>query len=296
MGVEQSGSRDAERPFALPSSSYFGRRLLRCRELELAIGERTLIMGILNVTPDSFSDGGQYDSVERAVRRAFAMVDEGADMVDIGGESTRPGFTKVSVEEELDRVVPVIAALRQAGLQVPISIDTYKAEVAKAALEAGAHIVNDIWGFKENDEISSVAAAYGCPVILMHNRKSAEYRQFTAEVLDDLRESVEIARKSGVREDQIILDPGIGFGKTYEHNLLLMNRLHQVSALGYPVLLGTSRKSMIRSTLNVTPEDAVEGTAATVALGIAQGCSIMRVHDVKAMKRVAAMTDAMIRR
>ncbi|MDF2720160.1 MAG: dihydropteroate synthase [Paenibacillus sp.] len=296
MGDEQSGSRVEERPFAQPSSAYFGRRVLRCRELELAIGERTLIMGILNVTPDSFSDGGRYDSVERAVRRAFAMVDEGADMVDIGGESTRPGFTKVSVEEEIDRVVPVIAALRQAGLQVPISIDTYKAEVAKAALEAGAHIVNDIWGFKENDEISAVAAAYECPVILMHNRKNAEYSRFTAEVLDDLRESVEIARNSGIKEDQIILDPGIGFGKTYEHNLLLMNRLHRVSELGYPVLLGTSRKSMIRSTLNVTPEDAVEGTAATVALGIAQGCSIMRVHDVKAMKRVAAMTDAMIRR
>jgi dihydropteroate synthase len=155
--------------------------------------------------------------------------------------------------------------------------------------------VNDIWGFKENDEIANVAAAYDCPVILMHNRKSAEYRQFTAEVLDDLRESVEIARKAGIQDDRIVLDPGIGFGKTYEQNLLLMNRLRQVAALGYPVLLGTSRKSMIRSTLGVAPEDALEGTAATVALGIAQGSAIMRVHDVKAMKRVAAMTDAMIR-
>ncbi|TMV44316.1 dihydropteroate synthase [Paenibacillus mesophilus] len=269
--------------------------MLKCRNLELTIGERTLIMGILNVTPDSFSDGGQYVSVEKAVERSFAMVEEGADMIDVGGESTRPGFTKVTVQEELDRVVPVIRALVEAGLPVPISIDTYKAEVAKGALEAGAHIVNDIWGFKENDEIANVAAAYDCPVILMHNRRSADYGQYMTEVLEDLRESVEIARGAGIGDDRIILDPGIGFGKTYEHNLLLMNRLHQVAALGFPVLLGTSRKSMIRNTLGVTPEDALEGTAATVALGIAQGCAIMRVHDVKAMKRVAAMTDAMIR-
>lgn len=295
MERDKFGGGDAERPFAQPSSAYFMRRMLKCRNLELTIGERTLMMGILNITPDSFSDGGQYVSVEKAVERAFAMVEEGADMIDVGGESTRPGFTKVSVQEELERVVPVIRALVEAGLPVPISIDTYKAEVAKGALEAGAHIVNDIWGFKENDKIAHVAAAYDCPVILMHNRRSADYGHYIAEVLEDLRESIEIARKAGISDDRILLDPGIGFGKTYEQNLLLMNRLHQVAALGFPVLLGTSRKSMIRSTLGVTPEDALEGTAATVALGIAQGCAIMRVHDVKAMKRVAAMTDAMIR-
>lgn len=294
--MEQDRSdKDVAQPFALPSSAYFGRRTLQCGEHELVLGERTLIMGILNVTPDSFSDGGQYDSVDRAVRRAFAMVEEGADLVDIGGESTRPGSTKIAAQEELDRVVPVIRALRQAGLPVPISVDTYKADVAKEALDAGARIVNDIWGCKEDADMAAVCAAYDCPVILMHNRKTAEYSRFMSEVVNDLRDSVEIARKFGIRDDRIVLDPGIGFGKTYEHNLLLMNRLHHIAALGFPVLLGTSRKSMVRGTLNVAPDDALEGTAATVALGIAQGCSIMRVHDVKAMKRVAAMTDAMIR-
>lgn len=296
MDADKHDVEEAESSFAQPSSYYFGRKQLICRNMQLTLGERTLIMGILNVTPDSFSDGGRYDSLERAVERAFAMIEEGADMIDVGGESTRPGFTKVSASEELERVGPVIRALVEAGLPVPISIDTYKAEVAEGALQAGAHIVNDIWGFKEDADIAAIAASYDCPVILMHNRKTAEYRHFTAEVLEDLRESVEIARKAGIDRERIILDPGIGFGKTYEHNLLLMNRLHQVAALGFPVLLGTSRKSMIRNTLNVSPDDAVEGTAATVALGIAQGCAIMRVHDVKAMKRVAAMTDAMIRR
>ncbi|MDF2721535.1 MAG: dihydropteroate synthase [Paenibacillus sp.] len=283
--------------FAFPSANYLreGAKYVSCRNKQLPLGERTLLMGILNATPDSFSDGGRYDALERAVERAFQMVEEGADIIDIGGESTRPGFTRISPEEELGRVAPIIEALVQAGLPAPISIDTYKAEVAEGALQAGAHIVNDIWGFKENDGIAAVAARYDCPVILMHNRKEPVYRSFLAEVLEDLQQSIDIAQQAGIRRESIILDPGIGFGKTYEHNLLLMNRLHRIAELGYPVLLGTSRKSMIRSTLNVTPDDAVEGTAATVALGIAQGCAIMRVHDVKAIKRVALMTDAMIR-
>ncbi|MFB9755951.1 dihydropteroate synthase [Paenibacillus hodogayensis] len=252
-------------------------------------------MGILNTTPDSFSDGGQYVDVEKAVERAFRMVEEGADIIDIGGESTRPGADRVSAEEEAGRVVPVIAALMEAGLSVPVSIDTYKAEVARGALAAGAHIVNDIWGLKENNGIASAAADYGCPVVLMHNRSEARYTDFMPEVLGDLRDSIETARRAGIREEQIIVDPGIGFGKTLEHNLFLMNRLHRIAALGFPVLLGTSRKSMIYRTLNSTPQDALEGTAASVTLGIAQGCAIVRVHDVKQMKRVAAMTDAMIR-
>lgn len=292
----RDGAGKAERPFALPASALTEPRMLDCRGLRLPLGERTLIMGILNVTPDSFYDGGKYASLERAVEQALAMVEEGADLIDVGGESTRPGFAKISAEEERERVVPIIRALTEAGLGVPLSIDTYKAEVAQAALEAGAHIVNDIWGFKENTGIAAVAAAYGCPVVLMHNRKVAEYGRLAEEVADDLRESVGIARGAGISDEQIILDPGIGFGKTVEHNLLLMNRLRTVTSLGYPVLLGTSRKSMIYKTLGVTPEDALEGTAATVALGVAQGCAIMRVHDVKAMKRVARMTDAMIRR
>lgn len=282
-------------PFARPDSSYAASRILRCRDMELAIGERTLIMGILNVTPDSFSDGGQYDKTDAAVRRAFEMVEQGADLIDIGGESTRPGHVRISPEAEIERVVPVIEALRRSGLPVPLSIDTYKAEVARAALAAGAHMLNDIWGLKENDSIAAAAKEADCPVILMHNRHEPKYARLVPEVLDDLKGSVDIARRAGIDDDLILLDPGIGFGKTYEHNLLLMNRLHHIAKLGFPIVLGTSRKRMIRQALQVDTMDAVEGTAATVALGIAQGCAIMRVHDVAAIKRTAMMMDAMIR-
>lgn len=282
-------------PFARPDSCYAAPRILRCRDMELSIGERTLIMGILNVTPDSFSDGGQYDKTDAAVRRAVEMVEQGADLIDIGGESTRPGHVRISPEAEIERVVPVIEALRRAGLPVPLSIDTYKAEVAREALAAGAHVLNDIWGLKENDSIATVAQEAGCPVILMHNRHEPKYGRLVPEVLDDLKESVDIARRAGIDDDMILLDPGIGFGKTYEHNLLLMNRLHHIAELGFPVVLGTSRKRMIRQALQVDTMDVVEGTAATVALGIAQGCAIMRVHDVAAIKRTAMMMDAMIR-
>lgn len=294
MSGTDSGT-DRQGPFAVRPASLAGRKPLSCRGLKLPIGERTLIMGILNVTPDSFSDGGKYDKQDRAVERAFEMVKEGADIIDIGGESTRPGFTKVSVKEEAERVVPVIRALVEAGLPVPISVDTYKAEVAKEALRAGAHIVNDIWGFKEEPEIAEAAAAFDCPVVLMHNRKQAVYTDFIRDMLDDLMASVDIALRAGVKQEHIWLDPGIGFGKTYEQQLATMNHLHHIVALGYPVLLGTSRKSMIRSTLNVGTDETLEGTAATVSFGIAQGCSIVRVHDVQAMKRVAVMTDAMMR-
>lgn len=261
----------------------------------LTLGRRTLVMGILNVTPDSFSDGGRYVSVDEAVRRACEMVEEGADLIDIGGESTRPGHDPVSIEEELKRVIPVIQALRDA-VSVPLSIDTYKAETAKAALEAGAHIINDIWGFKRDGRIAAVAAAHRCPVILMHNRERQDYTDLVPDVLQDLRVSVELARSAGVAADNIWLDPGIGFAKDYEHNLTMMGRLDEIVRLGYPVLLGTSRKTFIRRTLQVEADDAWEGTAATQALGIAQGCQIIRVHDVKQMKRVAAMADAIIYR
>jgi dihydropteroate synthase len=248
-------------------------------------------MGILNVTPDSFSDGGQYNDVNTAVRRAKQMVEEGADIIDIGGESTRPGAEAVPLELELERVIPVIEALRE-NIGVPISIDTYKAEVARQALKAGAHIINDIWGLKKDGGMARVAAEFGCPVILMHNRSHTVYRDLVSELLADLRESIRMAHDAGIADSQIILDPGIGFGKNYEQNLHVMNHLDRIVSLGYPVLLGTSRKSMIRNTLNLPANDVVEGTAATVALGIAQGCSIMRVHDVAKIKRVAVMTDA----
>lgn len=268
-------------------------RTLDCGAYKLPLGPRTLIMGILNVTPDSFSDGGLFENAEAAVARARQMVAEGADLLDIGGESTRPGSVQVTAEKELRRVLPVIRAVSR-EVKVPLSIDTYKAEVARQAIEAGAHIINDVWGFKKDPDMARVAAESGCPVILMHNRTDEEYADFLPDVLADLQESIGIARRAGVEDDKIVLDPGIGFAKSHTQNLFLLNRLSAVGALGYPVLLGTSRKRVIRNTLQLPPDDVVEGTGATVALGIAQGAVIMRVHDVKAMKRVALMADAIV--
>ncbi|NEN85427.1 dihydropteroate synthase [Paenibacillus elgii] len=262
---------------------------------QLLSGPRTVVMGILNATPDSFSDGGRYIDPIAAVARALEMIAQGADIIDVGGESTRPGAPVVSQEEELERVIPVIRALRQAGIDTPISIDTYKAETARQAMAAGASLLNDIWGLQKEPDMARVAVEYGCPIVLMHNRTEAVYANFIQDVIEDLRETVRRAHQAGIRDEQIILDPGIGFAKTYEHNLQLMNYLDRIVSLGYPVLLGTSRKSMIRRALNLPTDDVVEGTAATVALGIAQGCRVVRVHDVKAMRRVADMTDAITR-
>jgi dihydropteroate synthase len=263
--------------------------------LTLELGQRTLVMGILNVTPDSFSDGGRYLNVEDAVARARQMVEEGADLIDIGGESTRPGHAPVSAEEEQARILPVIRALA-GSIGVPISVDTYKADTARRALEAGAHILNDIWGLKGDPKMAAVAAEFGCPVIVTHNRSDTDYADFVPDVLEDLRQSIDLAREAGVKDDRIWLDPGIGFAKSYEQNLELMGRLDELTALGYPVLLGTSRKTFIRNTLGLPADDVVEGTGATTALGIAQGCQIVRVHDVKANKRIAQMTDAIVYR
>ncbi|XEC94955.1 dihydropteroate synthase [Paenibacillus tarimensis] len=263
---------------------------------ELLLGERTLIMGILNITPDSFSDGGRYNAIERAVQHAEAMAAEGADMIDIGGESTRPGSKPVPLNEELARVLPIIRAVREALPKVPISIDTYKAETARQAMEAGAHIINDVWGLKGDANLAAVAAEYGCPVIISHNRHKPDYNDFLPDVIADLQGSVGIAQAAGIAGDRIWLDPGIGFAKDYEQNLQLLASLHQLHALGYPVLLGTSRKRFIQRTLELPVDDVVEGTAATVALGIAQGCQIVRVHDVREMKRVVRMTDAVVYR
>ncbi|GMR65703.1 dihydropteroate synthase [Bacillus sp. MN7755] len=266
---------------------------LRCGEYTLNLNEKTLIMGILNVTPDSFSDGGSYNEVEAAVRHAKEMRDEGAHIIDIGGESTRPGFAKVSVEEEIKRVVPMIQAVSK-EVQLPISIDTYKAEVAKQAIEAGAHIINDIWGVKAEPKIAEVAAHYDVPIILMHNRDNMNYRNLIADMIADLYDSIKIAKDAGVRDENIILDPGIGFAKTPEQNLEAMRNLEQLNVLGYPVLLGTSRKSFIGHVLDLPVEERLEGTGATVCLGIEKGCEFVRVHDVKEMARMAKMMDAMI--
>ncbi|MGF9964700.1 dihydropteroate synthase [Bacillus rhizoplanae] len=267
---------------------------MQCGKHVLNLNEKTFIMGILNVTPDSFSDGGNYNEVETAVRHAKEMVIDGAHIIDIGGESTRPGFDKVSEEEELRRVLPMVRAVSQA-VDVPISIDTYKAEVAKQAIEAGAHIINDIWGAKAEPEIAEVAAHYDVPIILMHNRDNTNYRNLMADMIADLYESVTIAKRAGVRDENIILDPGIGFAKTFEQNLEVMRNLEQLKLLGYPVLLGTSRKSFIGHALDLPVEERLEGTGATVCLGIQKGCEIVRVHDVKEMSRMAKMMDAMLR-
>ncbi|OZB90285.1 dihydropteroate synthase [Paenibacillus sp. XY044] len=260
----------------------------------LKLGQSTQLMGILNVTPDSFSDGGRYVDPDTAVRHALKMMLDGADLIDIGGESTRPGFTPVSVEEELARVIPVIKAIHKAAPHIPISIDTYKAEVARQAILAGAHIMNDIWGGKGDPDMLKVAAELGCPIILMHNRHDMDYTDFVEAVVADLEESVRLALAAGVRPERIILDPGIGFAKNAEHNLKLMTQLDRLNQIGYPVLLATSRKKFIRSVLDLPVDDLVEGTAATVAFGIAQGCQIVRVHDVKSIKRTVKMSDAMI--
>ncbi|WDH98823.1 dihydropteroate synthase [Paenibacillus urinalis] len=263
-------------------------------EMTLTLGERTLIMGIVNVTPDSFSDGGQFYDVERAVTHALELYEQGADMIDIGGESTRPGHTVISDEEEITRVVPVIKAISERAPHIPISIDTYKSEVARAALEAGAHIINDIWGCKADPHMAELAKEKACPIILMHNRDNTDYSDFVSDALRDVQESIDLALAAGVDKNHIILDPGIGFAKSYEQNLLMMASLGDLANLGYPVLLATSRKRFIRNTLNLPVDDLVEGTAATVAFGIAQGSQMVRVHDVAKIKRTVDMCDAML--
>ncbi len=283
-------------------------------------GSRTYVMGILNVTPDSFSGDGilalpkehRDDVSEAAVRQAKEFLTSGADILDVGGESTRPGSQPISADDEISRVIPVIEAITKEFPETLISIDTYKAKVAKAAFNAGAHILNDVWALRADPELASVAAKYRVPVILMHNRSNpasvevreqlgnayigSEYQNLIEDVKRELLVSVDLAVKAGIEESHIILDPGIGFGKTREHNLELINRLDEIRALGYPVLLGTSRKSFIGFTLDLPADQRVEGTAATVAIGIARGADIIRVHDVKEMARVAKMTDAIVRK
>ncbi len=261
----------------------------------LPLGQRTLIMGILNVTPDSFADGGKYDRLDLALQHAKKMVEDGADIIDVGGESTRPGYKPISEEEELFRVLPVIENIKK-ELDVPVSIDSYKAPVVKGALEAGADMVNDTWGLKADEEMGAVASSFGVPVCLMHNKKVAVYEDLLTDIINDLWESVALAQQAGISAEQIIIDPGIGFAKNLDENLEIMHRLEEFQTLGLPVLLGTSSKSMIGKTLNLPTEKRMEGTAATVSLGIMKGAEIVRVHDVKEMKRVADMTDAMVRR
>jgi dihydropteroate synthase len=265
-----------------------------CGDREFRWGERTFIMGVLNVTPDSFSGDGLGSDIAAALAQARRLVAEGADILDIGGESTRPESSPVSADEELNRVIPVIEKLAK-EITVPISIDTYKPDVARRALEAGAGMINDIWGLRRNTELALVAAEWGVPLVIMANQRETTYDQIVPEVISTLKRGIDLAQDAGVARENIIIDPGIGFGKTLEENLEIMRRLGELKELGRPILLGTSRKSMIGMVLDLPPEQRLEGTAATIALGIAGGTDIIRVHDVLEMGRVARMSDAIIR-
>jgi dihydropteroate synthase len=289
-------------------------------------GARTYVMGILNITPDSFSGDGllssdsplppgrapqRIEGVRASVDQARSFLASGAHILDVGGESTRPGSEPVNVEAEIERVVPVVNALSREFPNALISIDTYKASVAEEALKAGAHIVNDVWALRADPALAGVAAKYNAPVILMHNRSNpasvevraqlghayigAEYDDLLADVKGELMDSVKLAQQAGIPDERIILDPGIGFGKTVSHNLELIRRLDEIRTLGYPVLLGASRKSFIGFTLDLPPDQRVEGTAAAVCVGITRGADIIRVHDVEHMARIAKMTDALVR-
>ena len=266
---------------------------MKIGKYEFDLLHKGYIMGILNVTPDSFSDGGKYQSVDLALKQAERMIEEGAAILDIGGESTRPGHKKITDQEEIERVVPVIEAIKK-NFDIAVSLDTYKYEVSKAGIAAGADMINDIWGLKYDNKIAEVAGKYNRPCCLMHNRNTTEYNDLMEDVLNDLRESAGIALAHGVSEDNIILDPGIGFGKTYVQNLEVMNRLERLQELGYPVLLGTSRKSMIGLTLDLPADQRVEGTVATSVIGVMKGCAFVRVHDVKENVRAIRMTEAIL--
>ena len=276
-------------------------------------GRQTYVMGIINVTPDSFSGDGvmrEADWVKQAVEQGLQFVQAGAHLLDVGGESTRPGATAVDANEERQRVLPVIKALA-AEVNVSISIDTYKADVAATALDAGAHMVNDVWGLRMDPAMARLCAKRNVPVVIMHNRSQprdavqearlgghyigTKYDDLLADVARELQESINLAKAAGIPDEHIIIDPGIGFGKTVEQNLTLLNHLDTFKALGYPILLGPSNKSFIGYTLDLPPDDRLEGTAATVAIGIARGADIVRVHKVQAMSRVARMTDAIVR-
>ncbi len=259
------------------------------------IEHRTYIMGILNVTPDSFSDGGKFNQMDAALYHAEEMIRDGADIVDVGGESTRPGHTVISDDEEISRVAPVIEAIKS-RFDIPVSIDTYKGKVTEAALKAGADLVNDIWGFKFDHKVAELTAQYGAACCLMHNRSEPTYQDYLNDVVADLKECVRIAKDVGISDDKIILDPGVGFGKTYQMNLEIINHVDMLHSLGFPILLGTSRKSVIGQTLNLPTDQRVEGTLATTVVGVLKGCAFVRVHDIKENKRVIQMTEAIMGR
>lgn len=270
--------------------------ITKWKDFEFRWGERTFIMGILNVTPDSFSDGGEFNSLDRALKQVELMISEGADFIDVGGESTRPGSVPVEVSEEIDRVLPIIKAIKD-NFNIPVSLDTSKSEVGYKGLEAGADLINDVWGFQSDSKLANAVAEYQVPAVLMHNQKGSEY---TGDIIDSLKSffdiSINTALSAGVKHENIILDPGIGFGKTQKHNREILARLGELNDLGFPILLGTSRKSIIGTILDLPPKERLEGTLATSAMGIISGADILRVHDVLENKRVATVTDKIIRK
>ncbi len=267
-----------------------------CGKHTLKVGDRTLIMGILNVTPDSFSDGGKYNELDNALKHAKEMIEDGADIIDIGAESTRPGHTVISDEEEIERLTPIIKALID-EIDVPISVDTYKPAVAKAVLELGVPIINDIWGLQRDPEMAKVIAEHDAVVVAMHNQDGTEYEGDVVDaVADFLRESIRIGMEAGIPKEKIILDPGVGFGKDTDQNLEVMSRLGEFNDFGCAVLLGTSKKSMIGNVLDLPPSERVEGTIATSVMGTIQGMDIVRVHNVKENYRALKLTDAIVRK
>ena len=265
----------------------------RCGNVEFRWGQRTYVMGVVNVAPDSFSGDG-LRSVDDAVAQAWRFVAEGADIIDVGGESTRPDFTPISIEEELGRVLPVVERLVN-ELPAPVSIDTYKSAVARDAVAAGARMINDVWGLKRDPEIAQVAADSGIPLVITQNQRGASFHHFFPELVADLERSLQLALKAGVEWSNIIVDPGVGFGKTVEQNLEIVRRLSELKSLGRPILLGTSRKSFIGLVLDLPVDQRLEGTAASIAIGIANGADMVRVHDIGQMVRVVRMSDAIIR-
>ena len=266
---------------------------MRIGSRDFATTGHTYIMGILNVTPDSFSDGGKFNQIDAALKHAEEMIRDGADVIDIGGESTRPGYTKISDEEETGRVVPVIEAVKK-EFEIPISVDTYKSGVAEAAAQAGADLINDIWGLKYDARMAEVIAKSGLACCLMHNRDNAEYRNFMEDMKQDLRETIALAKAAGIADDKII--PGVGFAKSYENNLEVISRLKEFNELKYPVLLGTSRKSVIGLTLDLPAAERVEGTIVTTVMAVEAGCMFVRVHDVKENHRAIQMAEAILDR
>ena len=272
---------------------------MRIGKKDFDLNNQCYVMGILNVTPDSFSDGGMWNDMDAALRRTEEMIAQGCDILDIGGESTRPGHQQISEEEEAERVVPVIEAVKE-QFDIPVSLDTYKPMVAEAGVSAGIDMINDIWGCRyetscqSGKSMADVMAKAGVPVVLMHNRTSTDYEDYPEQVMTELEESVSIAIAAGVKKENIILDPGIGFGKTYEQNLILMNHLESLNGLGLPWLLGTSRKSMIGLTLDLPADQRLEGTLATTVIGMMKGCSVVRVHDIKENARTIKMVKAII--